>query len=161
MNIRNAMKAVVLVLFVSSLGTLGLSRQAESQTLPARLFTVPPNNEIRFTSGSAAWCVNMEPISGNFQLTDINVCSVVLISPGTGSVSQISLDCTKPTAVGDFDGNGVQDIRFCFLKTAMHPLFDNLHGKKPKTVTLTIQGTLISTGQPFSGNITLQLYLMD
>ena len=33
-----------------------------------------------------------------------------------------------------------QDIQFCFVKTAMHPLFDNLHGNSPKTVTVFVTG---------------------
>ncbi len=106
------------------------------------------------------WCVQVEPINGNFQVTDINTCTVTLNSAGTGSVSQISYDCTKTTLIGDADGNGVQDIRFCFLKTAMQPLFDQLHGRQPKTVTLTVQGNL-TTGEAFSGSITLLLYLKD
>jgi hypothetical protein len=160
MNIRAAMKTGLLVLLASTLGSVGWSTWAESQTLSARLFTTGVNNEIHFTSGAASWCVQAEPINNNFQVTDIDPCSVVLISNGTGSVSQISLDCTKPVVVGDADLNGVQDIRFCFVKTAMHPLFDNLHGRKPKTVTLTIAGNLLN-GQHFSGDITLLLYLMD
>lgn len=160
MSNRAAMKTAFLVLLVSTFGSLGWSTRAESQTLSARLFTIGANNEIRFSSGSGLWCVQVEPINNNFQVTDIEPCSVVLISPGTGSVSQISLDCTKTVLVGDADANGVQDIRFCFLKTAMHPLFDNLHGRSPKTVTLTIAANL-NNGLRISGSTTLQLYLKD
>jgi hypothetical protein len=42
----------------------------------------------------------------------------------------------------------------------MHPLFDNLHGRSPKTVTLTAEGNL-QDGRRFSGSITMQLYLKD
>lgn len=158
MNIRGAFQMAFPVLFLATIGSLSWSTPAASQTVQARAFVVPPHHEIRMTSGSTQWCVNVEPINGNFQLTDIDPCTVVLISPGTGSVSQISYDCTKPTLIADADGNGLQDIRFCFLKTAMAPLFDNLHGAKPKTVTLTIQGSTF-TGQTFTGSVTVQLYL--
>jgi hypothetical protein len=160
MSNRAALKTVFLVLLVSTFGSLGLSTRAESQTLSPRLFTRAPHNDIRFASGSGQWCVHVEPIGGNFNVLDISPCTVVLISQGTGSVSQISLNCTKPVAVGDSDGNGIQDIEFCFLKTAMHPLFDNLHGRSPKTVTLTVEGNL-QDGRRFSGSITMQLYLKD
>ena len=158
MNLRAAIQTAFLILSLATIGSLSWSTPAESQTIPARAFVVPPHHEIRMTSGPTAWCVNVEPINGNFQVTDVNFCTVVLISPGTGSVSQISYDCTKPTIVEDADFNGVQDSRFCFLKTALQPLFDNLHGAKPKTVTLTIQGTTFS-GQTFTGSVTVQLYL--
>jgi len=157
MNARTWIKTAFLALGISSLGFVGLSGRAEAQ-LSARVFVVPPHNEIHMASGSAQWCVNVEPIGNNFNVTDINACTVTLSSAGTGSVSSISLDCTKPVVVGDSDGNGIQDIRFCFLKTAMAPLFDHLHGASPKTVTMTVNGNFI-TGGSFGGSVTLLLYL--
>src|SRR5437867_3366785 len=124
MSNRAALKTIFLVLLVSTCGLLGWSTRAESQTLSARLFTRAPHNDIRFASGSGQWCVHVEPIGGNFNVLDISLCTVVLISQGTGSVSQIPLNCTKPVVVRDSDRNGIQDIEFCFLKTDMHPLFD-------------------------------------
>jgi len=160
MRNRTALKTGSLAILAATFILLGCSTQAASQ-FPVRVFTTGGHNEIRFTSGSSFWCVHVEPINNGFQLTNIDLCSVVLArSPGTGSVSQISLNCTKPVVVGDGDGNGIQDIEFCFPKTAMHPLFDDLHGRKPKTVTLTVTGNLY-TGGGFGGGITLQLYLMD
>ena len=157
MNTRALVKTAVLALGVASLGSMGWSGRAEAQ-LEARVFAVPPNNEIHMASGSGQWCVNMEPIGGNFNVADINTCTVQLTSPGTGSVTSITFDCTKGATVGDSDANGVQDIRFCFLKTAMQPLFDQLHGASAKTVTLWVTGNL-TTGGSVGGNITLLLYL--
>ena len=149
------MMGAVLATFV----LLGWSSPASAQ-LTARVFAVGGHSEIHFASGSAFWCVHVEPINGAFQLTDINACTVVLASPGNGSVSQISYNCSKPTVVGDGDGNGIQDIEFCFLKTDMHPLFDDLHGRSPKTVTVFVNGNL-TTGPGFGGSLTLTLYLKD
>ena len=133
------------------------SGQAYSQT-PARVFVVPPNNVIHMASGGSSWCIQMEPVNGSFQLTDINLCTVTLSSPGNGSVNSINYDCTKPTVVGDADGNGVQDVRFCFLKTAMAPLFDHLHGNSPKTVQMLVSG-LLNNGSNVGGNVLVTLYL--
>jgi hypothetical protein len=109
-------------------------------------------------SGSAQWCVIVEPMNGSFSVTDINACTVTLSSAGTGSVSSINYDCTKPALIGDADGNGVQDVRFCFLKTAMAPLFDNLHGASPKSVFLNVNGNLF-TGGFFGSGAIFTLYL--
>jgi len=157
---RTVTRVCMLMLLVCSFGTLGWSTRAESQSLPARVFTVAPNNEIHMATGGASWCVEVEAVSNDFDVSNVDACTVVLISPGTGSVSQISYDCTKTTVIGDADGNGLQDIRFCFLKTAMQPLFDGLHGRQPKTVTLFVQGSL-TTGGSFSGSTTAVLYLKD
>jgi hypothetical protein len=159
MRDRANLKSASLALLATSLLVLAWSTQASAQ-FSARLFTTGANNEIRFASGSPSWCVHVEPTGGAFAVTDINACTVRLSSPPNGSVNDIFYNCTKPTVVGDADGNGIQDIEFCFLKTAMHPLFDNLHGRSPKTVTVFVTGDL-TTGGSMGGSMTLTLYLKD
>ena len=58
----------------------------------------------------------------------------------------------------DADNNGVQDIRFCFTKTAMAPLFDHLHGNSPKTVQMLVSG-LLNNGSNVGGSVLVTLYL--
>ena len=157
MTVRTVNRMTLLALLTLAIGCMILPRAASAQ-LSARVFVVPPNNEIHMASGSASWCVNVEPMGGNFSLDNIDLCSVTLSSPPNGSVTSINFDCTKGAVIGDADGNGIQDIRFCFLKTAMAPLFDNLHGASPKTVTMFVNGNL-NTGGSFGGIVTLTLYL--
>lgn len=152
-----ALKTGSLAVLVTTALLMGWSTQAAAQ-LSARLFTTGSNNEIHLGSGSGSWCVRVEPIGGAFNVTDIDACSVRLASPPNGSVNEIAYDCTKTTIVGDSDGNGIQDVQFCFLKSAMGPLFDNLHGNSPKTVTVFVTGSLV-TGPSFGGSLTLTLYL--
>ena len=151
---RNSIRKAFLGLLVV---VLTWSGQAYSQT-SARVFVVPPNDAIHMASGGTSWCIQMEPVNGSFQLTDINLCSVTLSSPGNGSVNSINYNCTKPTLIEDADGNGVQDIRFCFTKTAMAPLFDHLHGNSPKTVQMLLSG-LLNNGSNVGGSVLVTLYL--
>jgi hypothetical protein len=151
------LKTGSLAVLVTTALLFGWSTQAAAQ-LSARIFTTGANNEIHLGSGSGSWCVHVEPIGGGFNVTDINACTVRLSSPPNGSVNDIFYDCTKSTIVSDSDGNGIQDIQFCFLKSAMQPLFDHLHGNSPKTVTVFVTGDL-TTGGSFGGSLTLTLYL--
>ena len=141
MSARMLVKATMVTLLTLCVGTMIVPGLASAQ-LSARVFVVPPNNEIHMASGGAQWCVLVEPIGGNFSIDNIQLCSVTLTSVGTGSVETINYDCTKPALVGDADGNGIQDLRVCWPKTALAPLFDHLHGASPKTVTLFVNGNL-------------------
>lgn len=156
MSARTMARMALLVLL--TLGACTILPAVASAQLSARVFVVPPNNEIHMASGSAQWCVLVEPIGGNFTVTDIDPCTVTLSSPGNGSTPSINYDCTKTAVIGDADGNGIQDVRFCFVKTAMAPLFDNLHGASPKTVTMFVNGNLL-TGASFGGSVTVTLFL--
>jgi len=159
MRDRANLKSASLALVATTLLVLAWSTQASAQ-FSARLFTTGANSDIRMASGSASWCVHVEPMGGAFAVTDINACTVKLASPPNGSANDISYNCTKTAVVGDADGNGIQDIEFCFLKSAMQPLFDNLHGRSPKTVTVFVTGDL-TTGGSMGGSLTLTLYLKD
>jgi hypothetical protein len=152
-------KTACFAVLFAIVAVLGWSERAACQ-IPARVFTTGSHNEIHFGSGGGFWCVHIEPINNAFQASDIDPCTVVVIFNGGGSASSVAYNCTKPAIVGDGDGNGIQDIQLCFLKSDLAPLFDNLHGRKPKTVTLGVNGSLI-TGGTFTGSITLQVYLMD
>jgi hypothetical protein len=132
------------VLFVAtSNGLTGSATTAVNATgdlLAATAFTTGGNGTIRLGSGKATWCANVEPVSGDFAVTDVVPTSLVLISNGTGSVSQISAIAGKGIVAGDADKNTVADFEVCFAKTDLRLLFSNLTGQN--TVTVTIRGDL-------------------
>jgi len=148
------LRMLCLTLLVASIGSLALPSVAQCQ-VPARLFTTAGNSIIQTGTGAPpTWCVEVEPIGGDFNVTDIDFSTVLLISPGTGSVSQIPH--SGSILVSDMDGNGIQDARVCFSKADLQALFSNFHGNKLRTVTVTLQGNLF-TGGSFSGQLTIQV----
>ncbi|HKQ19559.1 MAG TPA: FlgD immunoglobulin-like domain containing protein, partial [Candidatus Eisenbacteria bacterium] len=122
--------------------------------LPARAFTSNSYRTIRLSSGRAFWCASVEPLGGSFDVADIVPTSVVLISPGTGSVSQISAVSGKGVVVGDADKNDVEDVTYCFSKEDLRLLFSDVHGKT--TLDVTLAGTLTS-GRPFSAPLSIDV----
>jgi hypothetical protein len=150
-------KVILLALCIAAVGTFGWSSVAESQTLSARLFTNANNAVIQLgPTGPGQWCVQVEPV-GNWQISDVDASTVILISNGTGSVSQIPNN-NKTVIIGDTDGNGIPEARFCFGRADLENLFSNLHGNHAHTVGLSVSGRLITTGQYFAGQITMQVY---
>ena len=111
----------------------------------ARAFTSNSNRTIRLASGKAFWCASVEPIDGSFNVANIVPTSVVLISPGTGSVGQISAYVGKFVTVGDADKNNVEDMTLCFKKEDLRLLFSNVNGRA--TLDVTLAGDLTSGGE--------------
>jgi hypothetical protein len=123
-----------------------------SDITPVRLFVKNSDKTIKLMSGNPDWCVYVETAS--FPLADIIPSSVHLISPGTGSVSQIPIITTKTILLGDQDRNGTQDIRYCFSKTDLRNLFSNLTGKTTQTVA--VEGQTLG-GTEFRGTLTIDV----
>lgn len=155
MNTRAALKAFILVLVASTLGVTGLPSRAYSQ-LPANLFTTTGNVAINL-GNATGWKLCVEPASSNtFQVSDIVLDTVFLISNGTGSVSQIPCVTNKPVVAADRNSNGIQDIEITFTQANLQALFSNFHGHKAHTVVLGLTGNLVQGGT-FSGTITIQV----
>jgi PKD repeat protein len=110
----------------------------------ARAFTSSGNRSIRLTSGKPQWCANVEPLGGSYANVAVDLTSLVMRSPGTGSVDEISAIAGKTAVGGDHDGNGVEEITACFGKGDLRLLFANLHGNA--TATITIEGSLYTGG---------------
>jgi hypothetical protein len=134
-------------LTVTDTGTPALSNTASTTAtiaafLTARAFTVTGGNStIKLGTGKPTWCAQVEPIAGNFALSDVNLGSMLLHYNGT----QIPASASKSTVDVDRDGNGVAEITACFAKTDLRTLFASLPSGHSH-VTVTITAGLVSGG---------------
>gem|GEM_PF-3356125 len=154
-SVKTRVFALVLIVTAS----LAWTAVGECQ-FTARLFTTGSHTTIHLSA--AQWCVIAEPENNSFQITNIDANTVYLWSntyPITGDVDRI-YPTNKTLVVGDRDGNGIQDVQFCFSNADINALFSRLHGHQPKTVHLGLTGNLVSGGW-FSGNITIDVYPKD
>lgn len=109
------------------------------------------NRKINLNSSKPYDCAEIEPIAGSFDLLALDPTTVVLISEGTGSVSQVSAVTDKVTVVGDLDGNGIADLGVCFLKDDLRRLFSLLRGQN--VVPVAIEGKLITGGRVYGAGV--------
>jgi len=120
--------------------------------LVARVFTVAGNRTIRLGSGKATWCGEIEPVGRSFDVSTVDLATVVMKSPGTGSVSEIHAMSGKSAAGSDRDGNGVAEITACFRKEDLRLLFANVQGQA--SVPVVFEGN-VSTGGFFRAPSTI------
>ena len=123
------------------------------QPAAARIFVMDP---VKFNIGSqrSANFVFIEPIDGSFALTDVDLTTIRLISPGTGAVSEIGVVPNKPALIEDKDNNHIQDLQVSFAKADLRSLFSLL--TKKTLVTVQLQGQLTS-GAYFGGTFQVEV----
>ena len=150
--------------FMVTLTVLNNRGQADSDSAtasiggppPAIAFTTGGNGTVRLASSKPRNCVRIEPLGGAFQVEDVDLGSVVMISPGTGSVGQIPAITGKTTVTSDANNNGVPEIEACFSKDDLRQLFSNLPSGS-NTVTVSIEGNL-TFGARFVASLTLNVF---
>ncbi len=120
--------------------------------LTANAFTIGGNNKTSLGAGKPFTCFQIEPVGGNFSVSNVDLASIVLISPGTGTVSQITASSAKTSIDGDKNGNGITEISACFTKTDLRLLFANLPAGN-NSVNVSLEGNLI-TGGKFHADLT-------
>lgn len=120
---------------------------------PASIFQVG-TKKIRLSSNKPFGCLQVEPIASSFSLFDVNLPSIRMVSPGTGSVSEIAANVTKAPVIGDRDNDLIPDMQICFDKAALRALFSNLRGSN--SVPVIVKGSLLPGGL-FQGTITLDI----
>ncbi len=133
-------------LTVTDAGTPPLSNSASTTAaitlvLPARIFP-SSTNTIKLNSGKPSWCAQVEPISGNFSLSDLRLSTLAMKYNG----SQIPATSTKSSLQLDKDANGVADLSACFSRVNLRTLFAGLPSGKTH-VTITIECQLVSGGR--------------
>jgi hypothetical protein len=74
----------------------------------------------------------------------VDLSTVVMISQGTGAVSQIHAVSNKTAVGGDRNNDGIDEISACFTKTDLQQIFSNIQGTQ--VVTIGLQGNLFTGG---------------
>jgi hypothetical protein len=118
--------------------------------LPTTAFTTNANKQVNV--GKQGTCVQLQPSNGSFPVASVVLTSIVMRSPGTGSVSEIHADAGKTSLDGDKNGDGIAEITACFSKTDVQQLFSGLSGTQ--LVPVTLHGDISGGGQ-FCASVTL------
>ena len=118
----------------------------------ARVFTTNANKTIRLASGKPRWCAQVEPVRASFSLSEIVSSSVALRYQG----NQIPSGGFKTSVTADGDGNGIEEITFCFSKDDLRTLFAGVPAG-PHTVTVTVTG-MLSNGAHFTGDLVVDVF---
>jgi hypothetical protein len=108
--------------------------------LDARVFTKASYNSIKLQSGKPAWCAQVEPVDGNFSVSDV-LLSTLVLRYGGQEISAIGGG--KTSLSSDTDKNGVAEIEACFAKEDLRTLFAGLPNGH-NTVAVTIEGSLVN-----------------
>jgi len=110
----------------------------------ALAFTEGGNNKTSLGAGKPQTCFQVQPVNGSFNLSNVDLSSVVMISQGTGAVSQIHAVANKTSVGGDKNNDGVDELSACFTKTDLQQIFSNIQGTQ--VVNVTLQGNLFTGG---------------
>ena len=123
-----------------------------TRALAAHTFLSAGDRLLRLASGKPLWCVAVEP--ENFDLADIDLGSVELVSPGTGSVDRIPASPARRVVFADKDKNSTPDVTVCFGKHDLQMLFSGITERQ--SLTPTIEGRLVS-GETFSAPVSVDV----
>jgi hypothetical protein len=118
-----------------------------------RVFTVGAK-KLNLSSGKAFYQLAIEAVGASFDLMDVDLTSIVLISPGTGAVSQIASAAKPQPAIGDQDNNRTEEMTVAFTKADLRQLFGLLRGSS--SVPVAVQGSLL-TGGRFRGMVSIDV----
>ncbi|MEK7315999.1 MAG: PKD domain-containing protein, partial [Candidatus Eisenbacteria bacterium] len=112
----------------------------------ANAFTVGGNSKTSLVAGKPFTCFQIEALGGSFNVSNVDLSSIVMISAGTGSVSQISAVAGKTVVDGDRNGINGTEITACFSKADLRLIFSSLPAGN-NTVLVTLEGNLTTGGR--------------
>jgi len=118
-------------------------------SFPATVFTTGGNGTVSLSSGKPQSCVQIQPTSGDFDINNVDLTSVVMMY-GTGQISAIA---GKTQTDGDKNHDGVSEITACFSKADFRTLFA---GQPTGDYVVTLTGNL-TTGGTFTGTVSLHI----
>lgn len=111
------------------------------------------HDAIRLGSGGADWFASIQPASGCYANTDVILSSFVL----RYGEKRIPASAVK-TAVGDKDGDGIEEIGVSYSKSDLKALFAGTrHINGHRLVSVTIEANL-ATGGVLQGTTRVDLY---
>ena len=116
---------------------------------PANVFVAGGNKTVRLNSGKPQNCVQIEPLAGMFEITDVDFSSIRMTFGG----STIPAISDKATTGSDRNGNGVDEITACFSKENLRNLFT---GVSTGDYEVVVEGDLVGGGG-FLGTVTLHV----
>jgi hypothetical protein len=96
-------------------------------------------------AGPPALCVQIEPVDDSFDLSDVDLSTVDMISDGTGSLNRIPAMASKEAHSSDRDNDGIAEISACFARGDLAQLFSSIRGRHE--VEVAIEGSLVTGGQ--------------
>jgi len=134
--------------------TVTILKNRGRTTHPARVFAAAPRATLMLRAAGPDYALHVESADGTFAPSDIDLGTVELLSPGTGSVDHIQADAAKGMTIADADQNGVPEAVIGFSRSDLRNLFSGVVGRK--SVTVTLQGRLADAGS-FSGTATIDL----
>ncbi|HKO21029.1 MAG TPA: putative Ig domain-containing protein, partial [Candidatus Eisenbacteria bacterium] len=108
------------------------------------LYTTGGNNQINLKSGKSTTCMQVQPVDGIYDVSSVDLSSIVMSSSGTGSVGEIHAIADKTSVSGDPNKDGIPEVTVCFAKDDLRQLFSNLTGNQ--TVHVTVSGNLAGGG---------------
>jgi len=128
----------------------------DGDVLDARAFVFGPNKTIPLGGPSKEFPrIQLEPIQGDYENSDLLLSTVTLTFEGAGSSEPIHADATKTMAVSDRDRNGVNEVSLAFPKEDIRRALRDLP-KGPHLVRGTILGAL-SSGAMIRGGLDLRI----
>ena len=110
-------------------------------TLPARGFASGSGRIVPVAKVSPNLCVRFEPVEGSYLNEQVDLTSLTLSSPGTGSVTSIRCIPPKSALEADQDRNGVAELPAWFAGSDVALLFDHIN--RPTVVSTTLSGSLV------------------
>ena len=142
---------VTLTVSDGTLSATATTTATVSNELLADAFVAGGDKTIRLASGKPLWCVQIQPVSGSFNVTDVSLSSI------QASYAGVTIDAIsgKTTLDGDRNGDGISELKACFSKGDLRTLFASLPNGR-QSVNVTISGDLTS-GAPFTASVSVDV----
>jgi len=134
--------------------TVTILKNRGRRTHPARVFSFGPRVTLMLRAAGPDYALHVESTDGSFTPADIDLGSVELLSPGTGSVDHVPADAAKGMTSQDSDQNGVPEAVIGFTRADLRNLFSGVVGRK--SIGVTVQGRL-ADASTFSGTATIDI----